>query len=191
MRTPTAIVTQPLDLMKTISREQLSDSRDMGFVHFLKKTNNCKLKIIIAKSVIDKYFFFCEHFLTPFKTLPVTQLRSRERGKLHFRDSNFTNVRGGMPPDPPRSSCLRHSTFVPTARTVHVRQLNHCIRYFQMLPKTLGHEFCIALKCPQKAHCNHRKRNIHSVLSKSSQSTFSSALNLRCSYLHRIWTWVT
>ena len=30
---PTVIVTQPLDLMKTISREQLSDSRDMGFVH--------------------------------------------------------------------------------------------------------------------------------------------------------------
>ena len=26
-------VTQNLDLMKTISREQLSDSRDMGFVH--------------------------------------------------------------------------------------------------------------------------------------------------------------
>ena len=68
------IVTQPLDLMKTISREQLSDSRDMGFVHFFrlesvlestKKTNNCKLIIIIAKSVTDKYFFFCEHFLTP------------------------------------------------------------------------------------------------------------------------------
>ena len=33
MRTPTVIVTQPLDMMKTISREQLSDSRDMGFVH--------------------------------------------------------------------------------------------------------------------------------------------------------------
>ena len=30
---PTVIVTQPLDLIKTISREQLSDSRDMGFVH--------------------------------------------------------------------------------------------------------------------------------------------------------------
>ena len=33
MQTPTVIVTQPLDLMKMISREQLSDSRDMGFVH--------------------------------------------------------------------------------------------------------------------------------------------------------------
>ena len=33
MQIPTVIVTQPLDLMKTISREQLSDSRDMGFVH--------------------------------------------------------------------------------------------------------------------------------------------------------------
>ena len=45
--------------------------------------------------------------------------------------------RGGMPPDPARSSCPRHSTFAPAAPTVHVRQLNHCIRYFQMLPKTL------------------------------------------------------
>ena len=33
MQTPTVIVTQPLDLMKTISREQLSNSRDMGFVN--------------------------------------------------------------------------------------------------------------------------------------------------------------
>ena len=67
------IVTQPLDLMKAISREQLSDSRDMamGFVHSFRlesvlnqlKSNNCKLIIIIAKSV--KYFFFCKHFLTP------------------------------------------------------------------------------------------------------------------------------
>ena len=32
MRTPKVIVTQPLDLMKTISRKQLSDSRE-GFVH--------------------------------------------------------------------------------------------------------------------------------------------------------------
>ena len=117
MRTPTAIVTQPLDLMKTISREQLSDSRDMGFVHFLKKTNNCKLIIIIAKSVIDKYFFFCEHFLTPFKTLPVTQLRSRERGKLHFRDSNFTNVPGGHAPGPPQE-------FVPPALNVRANGAN-------------------------------------------------------------------
>ena len=42
-----------------------------------------------------------------------------------------------MPPEPPRSLCLRHSTCAPAARTVHVRQLNHCIRYFQMPPKTL------------------------------------------------------
>ena len=69
--------------------------------------------------------------------IPVTQLRSRERRKLHFRGSNFTNFPGGTPPNPARSSCLRHSMFAPAARTVHVRQLNHCIRYFQMLPKTL------------------------------------------------------
>ena len=63
-------VTQNLDLMKTISREQLSESRDIGFVHSfrlqsvlestIKRTSH---KLIIAKSV--KYFFFCEHFLTP------------------------------------------------------------------------------------------------------------------------------
>ena len=43
---------------------------------------------------------------------------------------------GGMPPDLPPSQ----EFVVPdnvAARTVHVRQLNHCIRYFQMLPKTL------------------------------------------------------
>ena len=56
--------------------------------------------------------------------IPVTQFRSRERGKLHLRESNFTN----FPGDPPPPS----QEFV-----VPVRQLNHCIRYFQMLPKTL------------------------------------------------------
>ena len=40
--------------------------------------------------------------------IPVTQFRSRERRKLHFRESNFTNFPGGIPPDPPRSSCLLH-----------------------------------------------------------------------------------
>ena len=35
--------------------------------------------------------------------IPVTQFRSikRERRKLHFRESNFTNFTGGdVPPDP-------------------------------------------------------------------------------------------
>ena len=53
---------------------------------------------IIAKSV--KYFIFCEHFLTPQMTFPVNQFRSKERRKLHFREFNFTNFPGGMPPDP-------------------------------------------------------------------------------------------
>ena len=36
--------------------------------------------------------------------IPVTQFRSRERGKLHLRESNFTNFPGGgMPPDLPPS----------------------------------------------------------------------------------------
>ena len=33
--------------------------------------------------------------------IPVTQFRSRERRKLHLRESNFTNFPGGMPPDSP------------------------------------------------------------------------------------------
>ena len=71
--------------------------------------------------------------------IPVTQFWSRERRKLHFRESNFTNYRGegGISPDPPRSLCLLHSTFTPAARKVHIRQLNHFIWYFQMLPKIL------------------------------------------------------
>ena len=62
--------------------------------------------------------FFREYFLyNALKTFPVTQFRSSERRKLHFTESNFTNLPGGggMLPD----------------------QLNHFIRYFQMLPKTL------------------------------------------------------
>ena len=41
--------------------------------------------------------FFSEHFLyNALKTFPVTQFRSSERRKLHFRESNFTNLpRGG------------------------------------------------------------------------------------------------
>ena len=69
MRTPTVKVTQNLDLMKTISREQLSDSRDMGFdcspFWNQLKTKNCKL--IIAKSV--KYFYFLWTFFNALKDL--------------------------------------------------------------------------------------------------------------------------
>ena len=62
--------------------------------------------------------------------IPVTEFRSWERRKLHFRESNFTNF--------PREACPRTpQEFVPAARTALVRQLNHCMRYFQMLPKTL------------------------------------------------------
>ena len=38
--------------------------------------------------------------LIPVK-IPVTQFRSRERSKLHFRDSNFTNFPGGACPRTP------------------------------------------------------------------------------------------
>ena len=40
--------------------------------------------------------FFREHFLyNALKTFPVTQFRSSERRKLHFRESNFKNLPGG------------------------------------------------------------------------------------------------
>ena len=86
-------------------------------------------------------YIFCEHFLTPEKTFPVTQFGSRERRKLHFRESNFTNVTvhrktylnfpGRHTPGP--------SLGVGASGTqhLHICKLNHCLRYFQMLPKTL------------------------------------------------------
>ena len=87
---------------------------------------------------ISQIFLFLWTFFNALKTFPFTQYRSRERGELHFRESPILEIyRGGKPPDHPRSSCLRNSALAPAARTVHVRQLNHCIRYFQMLRKTL------------------------------------------------------
>ena len=90
--------------------------------------NNCKLIIIIAKSI--KYFFFCDHFLTPLKTFPVTQFWSRERRKLHFRESNFINF-----PDPPGvcasgTQCSGTNGACPPAKPLHFNYW-----YFQMLPK--------------------------------------------------------
>ena len=97
--------------------------------------------------------------------IPVTQFRSRERRKLHFRESNFTNFPGGMPPDARRSSCLPHSTFAPAARTVHVGQLNHCIRYLQMLTKTLRRT---------SANCRTKNPYILTLVSTSLQRPLSS-----------------
>ena len=55
--------------------------------------------------------------------IPVTQFRSWERRKLHFSRVQFYKFPGGggHAPGPPEE-------FVPEARTVLVRQLNHCIR---------------------------------------------------------------
>ena len=66
MRTPTVIVTQPLDLMKAISREQLSDSRDMamGFVHsfrlesVLESTEKQQLQTDNYNCQISQIFLF-------------------------------------------------------------------------------------------------------------------------------------
>ena len=113
MRIPTVIVTQPLDLMKTISREQLSDSRDMGFVHsfwlesVLESTKKKLLPTDNYNCQISQIFLFLCAFFNTLKDLPgLTQFRSRERRKLQFRESNFTNFPRDKPLDPPRSSCL-------------------------------------------------------------------------------------
>ena len=102
-----------------------------------QKTKNCKQIIIIAKSV--KYFFFCEHFFNALKDVPgypISVQGMQEQLHSSIESPILQISRGGLPPDPLRGWCIRHSTFVPAARTVHVRQLKHCIRYFQMLPKT-------------------------------------------------------
>ena len=102
-----------------------------------KKRKNCKQIIIIAKSV--KYFFFCEHFFNALKDVPgypISVQGMQEQLHSSIESPILQISRGGLPPDPLRGWCIRHSTFVPAARTVHVRQLKYCIRYFQMLPKT-------------------------------------------------------
>lgn len=75
------------------------------------KTRNCKLIIIIAKSV--KYFIFCEHLLAPWKTFPLNQFRSWKRWKLHFRESIFKNCPGRDVPWPPR---FTHASGTQTSR---------------------------------------------------------------------------
>ena len=72
----------------------------------------------------------------------------------------------GMPPNPPRSSCLRHSTFAPAARTVHVRQLNHSIRYFQMIPKTLA--LCKMASQTSWYRCSHTVEFVYLTLTSKS-----------------------
>ena len=65
----------------------------------------------------------------PGNPIPVQGTQEIASQRVQF----YKFPRGGMPSDPPRSSCLWHSA----ARTVNVHRLNHCIWYFQMLPKTL------------------------------------------------------
>ena len=84
--------------------------------------------------------FYSLSYVTPKKkTIPVQGTQ-----EVAFQRVQFTISWGGgsCPRTPPRSSYLRHSTFVPVL-TVHVRQLNHCFRYFQMLPKTLSAKFLV------------------------------------------------
>ena len=54
----------------------------------------------------------------------LTNSSLEEHRELRFGESNFKNLEGNMPPDPPRSWCLKHSMFAPMAQTVQVRQLN-------------------------------------------------------------------
>lgn len=73
------------------------------------------------------------------KTFPDNQFWSREHRKLHFRESNkISQGQGSMPLvcPPVVDSGTQHSR-LHVARKVQVCQLNLCIQYFQMLPKTL------------------------------------------------------
>ena len=96
--------------------------------------------------------------------IPVTQFRPRNARNCILESPILSISRGSCLRAPPRSSCLRYSTFAPAARKVHVRQLNHCIRYFQMLPKTLHRASANCwtkksiyldpcLPCPQGGRC--------------------------------------
>ena len=100
------------------------------------KTNNCKLIIIIAKSVIHLFYLWA--FFNPLEDLPGYPIPVPGNAGNCILESNFTSFPGGgMLPDLPKSWCIRHKTFAPTARTMHVRQLKHCIRYFQMQSKSM------------------------------------------------------
>lgn len=61
---------------------------------------------------ISQIFHFLWALFNAFKDL---LLQFRERRKLHFRETNFTNFPGGAayPRTPATTSCLRHSTFAP------------------------------------------------------------------------------
>ena len=99
---------------------------------------------LLTKERLDPYFTHLVMYCTQSKKrkrvpliIPVTQFRPRNARNCILESPILSISRGSCLRAPPRSSCLRYSTFAPAARKVHVRQLNHCIRYFQMLPKTL------------------------------------------------------
>ena len=80
----------------------------------LESTKKEQLQTNNYKCWISQIFHFLWAFFNALKDFPINKFRSRERRKLHFRESNFTDF-----------------------LEVYIRQLNHCIRYFQMLPKPL------------------------------------------------------
>ena len=90
MRTPTVIVTQPLDLMKMISREQLSDSRDMGFVHsfrlesVLESTKKEQLQTDNYNCQISQIFLFSRPFFNALKDLSGYRIPVRGTQEIAF-----------------------------------------------------------------------------------------------------------
>ena len=74
--------------------------------------------------------------------IPVTQLRSRERRKLHFRVSNFTNSRGGGAR--PRTPLRVRTSGTQCSRQRHERCMSAswttASGTSQMLLKTLGQD---------------------------------------------------
>ena len=114
---------------------------------FWNQLKNEQLETDSYKSQI-KYFIFCKQFLMPLKIFSVNQFRYREGRKFHFQFlQNFPGKHAPWPRDPPRSSCLRHSTFAPAARMVQVHQLDLWLRYLQMLPKTPSSSKFLSLGC--------------------------------------------
>ena len=89
-QTPTVIVTQPLDLMKMISREQLSDSRDMGFVHsfrlesVLESTKKEQLQTDNYNCQISQIFLFSRAFFNALKDLSGYRIPVQETQEIAF-----------------------------------------------------------------------------------------------------------
>ena len=155
-------MTQPLDLKIDINLRLLSIAIGYRFIDWLRldsytlsdwspfwnQLKNEHLQTDNYNCQISQIFISCEHGFQGLKRPSRFPNSGPGNAGNCILDSPILQIsQGGMASDPPRSSCLRYSTFAPAARTVYVRQLNHYIRYFQMLPKTLVFVIAISMVC--------------------------------------------